>query len=367
MTSPAGFSVKEIATALEADAFGDTSLRVLRAAEPKNAGPDDIAMATSKSYADTLAEGDARVAMLWQGADWEAFGLKAAIIPKRPRYAMSGITRLMDPGQGFEPGIHPTAVIDPTADLGDDVSVGPFTVIGAGARIGARSVIGPQCFIGWNARIGEDAFLREGVGIGARVRIGARFIAQPGARIGGDGFSFVTPDTSAVEKTRSTLGETQDTTGQSWTRIHSLGAVTLGDDIEIGMNSVIDCGTIRDTVVGDRTKIDNLVHIGHNCVIGTDCLLCGCVGVAGSVDVGNFVILGGQVGVSDNLFIGDGVIAGGGSKILSNVPAGRSILGYPAIKMDTHVETYKILRRLPRLVRDIAALQKAVFKSDAND
>lgn len=360
-------SVQEIAAALGADAFGDTSLQVSRASEPQTAGPDDIAIATSQSYADALSAGQARAGLLWQGADWEALGLKAAIIPNRPRYAMSGITKLMDPGQGFGAGIHPSAVIDPTAELGAAVSVGPFTVIGAGAKIGARSVIGPQCFIGWNAEVGEDAFLREGVGIGARVRIGARFIAQPGARIGGDGFSFVTPDRSAVEATRSTLGDQQETEAQSWTRIHSLGAVTLGDDIEIGMNSVIDCGTIRDTVVGDRTKIDNLVHIGHNCVIGTDCLLCGCVGIAGSVDIGNYVILGGQVGVSDNIFIGDGVIAGGGSKILSNVPAGRSILGYPAVKMETHVESYKATRRLPRILRDVAALQKAVFKSGESD
>lgn len=362
-----GHSVKEIASALGAEAFGDISLRIIRVSEPKTAGPDDLAIATNQSYADALSEGGAQVAVLWEGADWQALGLKAAIVPHRPRYAMSGITKLMDPGQGFGTGIHPSAVIDATAELGEGVSVGPLTVIGAGAKIGAGSVIGPQCFIGWNAVLGEGAFLREGVGIGARVRIGARFIAQPGARVGGDGFSYVTPDRSAVEATRSTLGDQQDIQAQSWTRIHSLGAVQLGDDVEIGMNAVIDCGTIRDTVVGDRTKIDNLVHIGHNCVIGTDCLLCGCVGIAGSVDVGNYVILGGQVGVSDNIFIGDGVIAGGGSKILSNVPAGRSILGYPAVKMETHVESYKATRRLPRLMRDFAALQKAVFKSDKSD
>ncbi len=360
-------SVEEIAAALGAEALGDTSLRVRRAAEPQSAGRDDLAIATNQSYAETLSAGQARVGLLWEGADWQALGLEAAIIPRRPRYAMSGITRLMDPGQGFGAGIHPSAVIDPTAELGEGVSVGPLSVIGPGARIGAGSVIGPQCHVGWDAALGPDAFLREGVGLGARVRTGARFIAQPGARVGGDGFSYVTPDRSAVEATRSTLGDQQDTQAQSWTRIHSLGAVTLGDDVEIGMNSVIDCGTIRDTVVGDRTKIDNLVHIGHNCVIGSDCLICGCVGIAGSVDIGNHVILGGQVGVSDNIFIGDGVIAGGGSKILSNVPAGRSILGYPAVKMETHVDSYKATRRLPRLMRDVAALQKAVFKSRESD
>lgn len=365
--SAAGHSVKEIATALGVEAFGDTSLRILRASEPQTAGPEDLAMATNKAYADTLAAGQAQVALLWEGADWQALGLKAAIIPKRPRYAMSGLTRMLDPGQGFAPGIHPSAIIDPSAELAADVSVGPFTVISAGAKIGAGSVIGPQCTIGWQAEIGPDAYLRDHVSIGARVRIGARFIAQPGCRIGGDGFSFTTLDKSSVESARETLGDQLAAQAQSWTRIHSLGAVTLGDDVEVGANSTIDYGTIRDTQVGDRTKIDNLVHIGHNCVIGTDCLICGQVGMAGSARVGNNVVLGGQVGVSDNIFIGDGAIAGGASKLLSNVPAGRTVLGYPAMKMDTHIETYKIMRRLPRVLRDIAALQKAVFKSGSND
>lgn len=362
-----GHSVKEIAAAIGAEAFGDTALRITRAAEPQSAGPDELAMATSKTYAAALGAGHAEVAMLWEGADWQALGLKAAIIPKRPRYAMSGVTRMLDTGQGFAPGIHPSAVIDPSAELGADVSVGPLTVIGAGAVIAENSIIGPQCSIGCNAVIGQDAYLRDNVSIGARVQIGDRFIAQPGCRIGGDGFSFTTPDTSTVETARATLGDQQDTEAQAWTRIHSLGAVTIGDDVEVGANSTIDYGTIRDTVIGNGTKIDNLVHIGHNCVIGTDCLLCGLVGLAGSVKVGNNVVLGGQVGVSDNIFIGDGVIAGGASKLLTNVPAGRTVLGYPAMKMDTHIETYKIIRRLPRVLRDIAALQKAVFKSGSND
>ncbi|WP_299855144.1 UDP-3-O-(3-hydroxymyristoyl)glucosamine N-acyltransferase [uncultured Roseobacter sp.] len=361
------YSVEEIATALEADAYGDTALRIGRASEPKSAKADDLAIATSKTYAEAISDGQAQAALLWQGADWQALGLKAAIIPRRPRYAMSSLTQLLDPGQGYAAEIHPSAVIDPSAELGEGVHVGPLAVVSAGARIGAGSVIGPQCFIGWNAKLGEKAYLREAVSIGARVTIGDRFIAQPGARIGGDGFSYATPDTSGVEAARATLGDQQDTSAQSWERIHSLGAVTIGDDVEVGANATIDYGTIRDTRVGDRTKIDNLVHIGHNCVVGNDCLLCGQVGIAGSVRVGNNVVLGGQVGVSDNIFIGDGVIAGGASKIFSNVPPGRTILGSPATKMETQMESYKAIRRLPRVMRDIAALQKAVFKPDAKD
>ena len=357
------YTVKEIAAALGAEAAGDTALIITRAAEPQVAGPDDLALALDPNYAERLAQGCAQVAMLWAGADWQALGLRAAIFPTRPRYAMSGLTRVLDKGQGFATGIHPTAVIDDTAELGAGVSVGPLAIISAGARVGAGSVIGPHCFVGAETTIGKNAYLREQVSIGARVTIGENFIAQPGARIGGDGFSFVTPEPGAVENVRHTLGDQGAAKAQSWTRIHSLGAVTIGDDVEIGMGATIDNGTIRDTRIGDGSKLDNQVHLGHNVVVGRNCLLCGQVGIAGSSVLGDNVVLGGQAGVSDNISVGDGVIAGGGTKLMSNVPAGRTMLGYPAIQMDRQVESYKAMRRLPRLLRDVAALKEAVFKS----
>ena len=361
------YTVKQIATALGAEAFGAVDLPVSAVAEPAMAGPEDLALAMSPKYAEGLSQGQARAAMLWAGADWQAMGLEAAIVAPRPRYAMSGLSAMMDKGEGFGSGIHPSAVIDPTAEIGADVAIGPLAVIGAGARIGAGSVIGPQCYIGAGAVLGAGAFLREGVRLAARVTIGARFFAHPGAVVGADGFSFVTPEPSGVEKARATLGDQGEVASQSWVRIHSLGSVSIGDDVELGANSCIDRGTVRDTRIGDRVKFDNLVHIGHNVVIGNDCLICGQVGIAGSTQVGNNVVLAGQTGVSDNLFIGDNVITGGATKVMSNVPAGRVMLGYPAVKMDSHIESYKALRRLPRLFRDVAAIQKAVFKSDKSD
>ncbi|HCI99295.1 MAG TPA: UDP-3-O-(3-hydroxymyristoyl)glucosamine N-acyltransferase, partial [Sulfitobacter sp.] len=286
-----------------------------------------------------------------------ALGLKAAILPNRPRYALSGVPRMLDKGQGFKPGIHPTAVIDPEAVLGEGVSVGPLAVISAGARIGAGSVIGPLCFVGVDATLGDGCFLREHVSIGARVTIGSGFIAPSGVRLGGDGFSFVTAELSTVESARQTLGDQGDAAPQPWTRIHSLGSVRIGDDVEIGANAAIDRGTIRDTVVGNGCKIDNLVHLAHNVVTGEHCLFAALVGVAGSTTIGDRVVFGGQVGVVDNVTIGSDVVAGGGTKILSNAPAGRSLLGYPATEMGKQIEGYKALRRLPRLLRDVAALK----------
>lgn len=362
------YTIAEIAEAINATAYGDTSLIVTALSEPADARSDHLAMAMSDKFLEDLPKGEAQAAVLSADTDWIGLGLKAAIVPRRPRYAMAGMTQKMDPGQGFDTGVvHPTALIDPTAHLGEDISVGPNTVIGPRAAIGNGAVIGPLCTIGADVVIGENAYIRENVTIGARVQIGDRFIAQPGARIGGDGFSFVTSEMSQAEAARHTLGDQSAAEAQSYTRIHSLGSVRIGNDVEVGSNATIDNGTIRDTEIGDGTKLDNLVHLGHNVVIGTDCLVCGQTGIAGSVTIGNNVVFGGQTGISDNIFIGDNVIAGGGTKILSSVPAGRVILGYPATKMDTQIEIYKALRRLPRILRDVAALQKAVFKSGSKD
>ena len=260
------FTVKKIAEALEAQVFGASDLSITGASEPASAGPNDLALAMDPKYAEGLSEGQAKAAIVWDGADWQALGLEAAIVVPRPRYAMSGLTGLMDPGPEITPGIHPSAVIDATAEIGADAAVGPLVVIGPRAKIGASARIASQTTIAEDAVIGENALIHAGVRIGARVQIGGRFICQPGAVIGADGFSFVTPEKSRVEEARASLGTETEAQNTSWTRIHSLGTVVIGDDVEIGANTCIDRGTIRATRIGDRTKLDNLVHIGHNVI-----------------------------------------------------------------------------------------------------
>ncbi len=347
------FTISDISQALGARCEGDPALRVTGAAEPARAKPSELALAMDPKYEAGLALGAAQAAILWDGADWRALGLKAAIFVPRPRYAMSGLTRLMDPGPDIAAGIHPLAAIDPSARIGEEAAIGPFVTIGAGAVIGRNARIASHVSIAEGSIIGHNALILQGCRIGARVVIGDGFIAQPGAVIGSDGFSFVTPEKSGVENVRQSLGSQGEASGQSWTRIHSLGSVAIGNNVEIGANSTIDRGTIRNTVIGDGTKLDNLVQIGHNVEIGQDCLLCGQVGVAGSARIGNRVVLAGQCGVNDNIFVGDNVIAGGASKIFTNAPAGRVLLGYPAVKMETHIEMQKSLRRLPRFMASL--------------
>lgn len=351
-------SIRDIAKALGAEAEGDLDLVVTRAAEPAAAGPDALALAMDPRYGDGIAKGKAQAAIVWPGADWQSMGLRAAIFAPRGRLAMAGLTRLMDPGPDIAPGIHPLAVVDPSVRIGEGAAIGPFVVIGANVIIGPGARIASHVSIAEGARIGSAPLILQGARIGARVTIGERFICQPGAVIGADGFSFVTPEKSGVEEIRETLGSRAEIKDQTWTRIHSLGAVTIGDDVEIGANVCIDRGTIRDTSIGSGTKLDNLVHIGHNVQVGRDCLLCGQVGIAGSARIGDRVVMGGQCGVNDNIFVGNDVIAGGATKIFTNAPAGRVLLGYPAVKMETHVEIQKALRRLPRLAARVAALEK---------
>lgn len=359
-------TIGEIAKALGAEVFGNTDLVIESLSEPSIAGPNQLALAMSPRYAEGLAGGQARAAVLGPGMDWADYALEAALVVPRPRYALAGLTAALDPGPEIAPGIHPTAVIDASASIGIGAAIGPLVVIGRNVVVGARARISSHVSIAEGAHVGDDVLLMQGVRVGSRVHIGDRVIVHPGAVIGSDGMSFVTPEKSTVEQVRESVGQAE-AVKQSWTRIHSLGSVRVGDDVEIGANTCIDKGTIRDTVIGDGCKFDNLVHIAHNVQVGRDCLFAGQTGIAGSTVIGERVVFGGQVGVADNLVIGDDVIGGGASKILSNVPSGRAVLGYPAVKMESHVDSYKALRRLPRLAKTVAELQKAVSKLAGSD
>ncbi len=359
-------SIAELARALGAEALGDGALVVTGAAEPAAAAPDQIALAMQPAFAADLARGRARAAILWPGADWQALGLEAAILAPRARYLLAGVTRAFDRPPEIAPGTHPSAVIDASAEIGPGAAIGPFVYIAARARIGAGARILSHVSIAEDAVIGRDALLLNGVRIGARVRIGDRFIAQPGAVVGADGFSFVTPTPGVVEEARATGAITADEQDE-YVRINSLGAVVIGDDVELGANSCIDRGTIADTTIGDGTKIDNHVQIGHNVRIGRTCLLCGQSGVAGSTVIGDRVVLGGKAGIADHLRIGSNVVITGNSGVNSHVSDNKIMMGYPAVRIDQSVEMYKALRRLPRLLARLEPAQKSVSNTDATD
>jgi len=342
-----GVSIAELAAALGADPLGDATLIVARPAEPAAALAGDIALAMTPAYADALRGTKAKAAIVWDGCDWASYGLKAAIAVPRARLAMAHLTQAFDTALPAT-GIHESAVIDAAAKIGAGASIGPFAVIGADVVIGENACVGAHVSIAAGAVLGRDAMLSDGVRIGRNVSIGDRFIAQPNAVIGADGFSFVTAEPSNEERMMRTLGKTPlaPPTDATRHRIHSLGAVVIGDDVEVGANSTVDAGTIRPTSVGRGTKIDNLVQVGHNVVLGEDCVLCAQAAVAGSARIGDRTVMGGKSGIRDNVTVGSDVVLAGGAIVLGHVAAGSFMMGYPAVPMLDHRAQQKAIRNL---------------------
>ena len=351
-------TIAEIANATGLTAFGDTSLKINRPADPASAGTDDLALAMSPDYEAALRNSPARAAVLWEGADWRALGLASALYAPRARVALAALGEVFAPLTDLAPGVHHSAVIDPTAKVGEDVWIGPFSVVGAQVQIGSGARIMAHVTIGSAAQIGPHALMHPGVRIGARVRIGALFIAQSNACIGVDGFSFVTPEPGAVESAKATGKVTDNALNISLRRINSMGSVEIGDDVEIGAGTTIDRGTVADTTIGDGTKIDNQVQIGHNVRIGQNCLICGQTGIAGSTVIGDRVVLGGKSGVSDHLQIGSDAVVAAGSLVGTNIPPRAVVMGIPAIPRDAFNRQNIALRRLPRLADQISAIRQ---------
>jgi UDP-3-O-[3-hydroxymyristoyl] glucosamine N-acyltransferase len=351
-------SMQDIATALHAPLTGDGKMRIQRITHPADwRGDGDLALAMDKKLLPLLALNNIRVAVVPEGVDLGAHQLAACIQVPRPRLAMAVLTRLFDEAPPAPTGVHTTAVVDPKAKLGARISIGPYCVIGADAVIGDDVVVRAQVTIEKAAHIGQGSLIYSGVRIGHHVKIGARAIIHFNASIGADGFSFVTPEQGSVESAK-TSGRVATTNHQGYVRIASLGAVTIGDDVEIGANTSIDRGTVSDTRIGRGTKIDNQVQIGHNVQIGEDCLVCGRVAVAGSAKIANRVVLGGGVGVADYIQIGDDAVVQGFSAVGSNVPAASIVAGIPAQPRERAYENHMYINRLKSLfgqVQDLAA------------
>jgi UDP-3-O-[3-hydroxymyristoyl] glucosamine N-acyltransferase len=356
-------SLAEIADALGARAEGATAMRVHHPRHPAEAGPHDLAVAMDSAHIAALRDGAARVAMLPDGTDWQALELSGAVLVGRSRLALAGLTALYAPGPDLEAGISPLALVHPDAIIEADAAIGPFCEVAAGARIGAGSVLRSHVSVGAGAAIGESCLLHPGVRVGRNVTVGARAIIHGNAVIGADGFSFATPMPGAVESAEATGRVSEGARNTHLVRIHSLAAVTVGDDVEIGAGTTIDRGTLRDTRIGSGTKIDNLVQIGHNVVIGANCLLCAQVGVAGSAQIGARVVLGGQTGVADHVRIESDVVVGARGGVAANVPSGSVMLGTPAIPRDEALRQSLALRRLPGLVETVRRLKKRLSET----
>jgi UDP-3-O-[3-hydroxymyristoyl] glucosamine N-acyltransferase len=256
----------------------------------------------------------------------------AALVTRRPQTAFAAIGRLMFPSAASpdaltgETGISPAAHVDPTARLEPGVVVEAGAVIGPMAAIGSGTIVAPTAVIGKHCQVGRDCYIGPGVTLQAAL-LGNRVVIHAGARIGQDGFGF-TPGATGPE------------------RMPQIGRVIIQDNVEIGANSAIDRGALADTVIGENTKIDNLVQIAHNVRIGRNCLIAGRTGISGSVKVGDNVMMGGGVGIADHITIGDGARLAAGSGFMNNVPAGEIWCGYPAEPLANMMRSVATLRKL---------------------
>lgn len=236
-------------------------------------------------------------------------------------------------------GVHKTAVVRKTARLGRNVTIGPHVYIGEGTTIGANSVIHPNVTIGDNVRIGSDALIYSNVSIREDVRIGDRVIIHCNSVVGSDGFGYIQHEGKHV-------------------KIPQIGAVKIGDDVEIGANVTIDRAALDRTIVGDGVKIDNHCHIAHNVEIGDHCILIAFAKIAGGAKIGRNVIIAEDVGITDNITIGDGCVIGGGSKVYRSLQQGEVVWGAPAKPIQLEKQIQAILKRLPELREALRALRR---------
>lgn len=351
------YTTQAIAKALDAELIGDGSLVITRLAHPLDVlTENDLALAMDPNLVPLLQDTIASVALLSEPSEELSKTLKACLVVKRPRVALAKITSMFAEEKSKYSGIHPSAVIEEGAKIGKNVSLGAHCYVGKSAIVDDGTTLDPQVYVGEGAVIGENSFLHAGVRIGTHVKIGKRVIIHYNASIGADGFSFVTPHMGSVEAAKTSNDSIVSVKNESLLRIASLGAVIIGDDVEIGANTSIDRGTIISTRVGNGTKIDNQVQIGHNVVIGDNCLICGRVGIAGSSTIGNRVVLGGAVGIADHIKVGDDVVAMAMSGIAGHIPPRTIVGGIPALPRERLMENMFNINRIKQFSKKIEVL-----------
>lgn len=322
------YRLADLAVRLDAEYRGAADVCVTGLQAPENAGEADLVVLLEASWLPAVLASPARAVLMAKGPLPAEIADRHVLQVAQPRAAFAELLRLFYPEPELRQAISPQAALAPDVLLEAPVEIAAFAVLetgvslGGGSRIGAHAVIGAGCRIGRDCRIGPQVVLAPGTELGDRVVIHA------GTIIGADGYGFY----------------------QQQGRHHKIpqvGRVRIEDDVEIGANVTIDRATLGETVIGEGSKIDNLVQIGHNVRIGKHCLLISQVGIAGSSRLGDGVTLAGQVGVAGHLNIGDGVVAAGKSGITRDIPAGQRISGFPAQNHRQELRQQAALRRLP--------------------
>jgi len=315
--------------------------KIERIAPPLLADENTLALALGEDEIANLAKSKAKAALVPLGVQIDGL---TTIEVERPRLAMMKLLNLFYVAPSVNEGIHPTAVVDPTVKLGVNVQIGPNVVISHDAVIGDNTKIMANTYIGGGVKIGKNCFFHPGVNIGDRVQVGDDVILHHGVSLGADGFSFVTENPDNIEQARKDGAIKEENIKQVIFKIPSIGSVVIGNNVEIGANSTIDRGTIENTTVGDNTKIDDLVMIGHNCRIGKGCLIVSQVGIAGSCVIGDRVVIAGQAGLADHIEIGSDTIITAKAGVTKSFPEKSIVVGIPAAPRKEFIKQLKIMK-----------------------
>ena len=310
-------------------------------APPLLSDENTLALALGEDEIANLAKSSAKAALVPLGVQIDGL---TTIEVERPRLAMMKLLNLFYVPPVVNKDVHPSAVVDPSAKLGANVSIGPNVVISPNAIIGDNTKILANTYIGSNVKIGTNCFFHAGVNIGDRVKIGNDVILHHGVSLGADGFSFVTENPNNIENARQDGEIKKDNSNQVIFKIPSIGAVEIGNNVEIGANTTIDRGTIENTVIGENTKIDDLVMIGHNCKIGKGCLIVSQVGIAGSCIIGDRVVIAGQAGLADHIEIGSDTIITAKAGVTKSFPEKSIIVGIPAVPRKDFIKQLKTMK-----------------------
>lgn len=333
-------TARELADAIGATLEGDDAVEITGVAAPERAASRDLIYVDSARNAERAADSAALCVIAAEGLRLPG---KTVLRSAHPKFAFSKAATLILDRAPIASGIHPTAVVAPLSRVAGSASIGPYAVIGEDAHVGAGTQIGAHCVIGAGSWVGENCRIHPRVTLYHHVRIGHHVEIHSGAVIGADGFGYA-------------FGQ-----GKHW-KFPQVGIVEIGDEVEIGANTTIDRGSLDDTRIFEGVKLDNLVHIGHNCQIGAHTVVAAQVGFSGSCTVGKNVVIGGQAGFGERCELEDGSVIGGQSGVLGGktIRGGQTVWGTPARSLERFKEQYAFYGRLPQLAARIKDLEAKV-------
>ncbi len=363
----AGFTLEQITQVVGGMLNKVQDVEITQIAPPLLADEHTLALALGEEEIENLSKTKAKAALVPLGVNIDGF---TTIEVERPRLAMMKLLCMFYKEPETETGIHPTAVIHPTAKIGQNVSIGPNVVVAHDAVIGDDTKILANTYIGGSAKIGNKCFFHANVNIGDRVQVGNDVILHHGVSLGADGFSFVTENPDNIEKAKKEGSIKEENKEHKIFKIPSIGSVVIGNNVEIGANTAIDRGTIENTIIGDDTKIDDLVMIGHNCRIGKGCMIVSQVGIAGSCVIGDRVVIAGQAGLADHINIGSDSIIAAKAGVSKSFAEKSIIVGIPAVPRKEFIRQLKTMKDADELIKKFKKyepLLKAFEENESKD